>query len=432
MHESGKRDEDSSGSRWRAFGPGVLFAGIAVGASHLVQSTRAGADFGFALILIIVATSIAKFPAFRFGAQYSGVTGKTLLQGYLDQGRWAIFLYALIAIGTMFAALPAVTLVTAGLAQSVFGLTLPTLTVCAMILIVCVTLLVAGGYPLLDRLVKIVMSLLVVSTVIATILVIPNINWQFSGSLLPPEMTATNVFFIAALIGWMPVSVDISVWYSLWSVAKSRASGHQATLRETLWDFNVGYVGTIVLAVCFVVLGTGTMHGKELAYAPTAAGFAEQLIDMYVQTLGAWSAPLIGASAFCVMLSTVVTGIDGYPRVVIELARIARQPGTSADQKPITAAGERRLYAASLAILAVGSFVVLFFFLTALRVFVDVAATIAFLCGPIIAWLNHRAIMSPNVPESMRPSLGLRVLSLCGIAVLSMIAVYYLYLKATQ
>ena len=31
-------------------GPGLLFAGAAIGVSHLVQSTRSGADFGFGLI----------------------------------------------------------------------------------------------------------------------------------------------------------------------------------------------------------------------------------------------------------------------------------------------------------------------------------------------------------------------------------------------
>ena len=28
-------------------GPGLMFAGAAIGVSHLVQSTRAGAEFGF-------------------------------------------------------------------------------------------------------------------------------------------------------------------------------------------------------------------------------------------------------------------------------------------------------------------------------------------------------------------------------------------------
>jgi hypothetical protein len=31
----------------QSLGPGLLFAGAAIGVSHLVQSTKAGAEFGF-------------------------------------------------------------------------------------------------------------------------------------------------------------------------------------------------------------------------------------------------------------------------------------------------------------------------------------------------------------------------------------------------
>ena len=34
----------------QTLGPGLLFAGAAIGVSHLVQSTKAGADFGFGLL----------------------------------------------------------------------------------------------------------------------------------------------------------------------------------------------------------------------------------------------------------------------------------------------------------------------------------------------------------------------------------------------
>ncbi len=35
-----------------SLGPGLLWAGAAIGVSHLVQSTRAGAIYGFQLIAI--------------------------------------------------------------------------------------------------------------------------------------------------------------------------------------------------------------------------------------------------------------------------------------------------------------------------------------------------------------------------------------------
>ena len=44
-------------SRFRALGPGLLMASAAVGGSHLVASTQAGALYGWQLALIIVRSS---------------------------------------------------------------------------------------------------------------------------------------------------------------------------------------------------------------------------------------------------------------------------------------------------------------------------------------------------------------------------------------
>ena len=48
-------------------GPGLLFAGAAIGVSHLVQSTRAGAEFGWGLIWALILVNIFKYPFFQYG-----------------------------------------------------------------------------------------------------------------------------------------------------------------------------------------------------------------------------------------------------------------------------------------------------------------------------------------------------------------------------
>ena len=55
----------------RGFGPGLLWAGTAIGVSHLVQSTRAGADATFALAGVI--------PCWTEGLQQISVGGKSRL-----------------------------------------------------------------------------------------------------------------------------------------------------------------------------------------------------------------------------------------------------------------------------------------------------------------------------------------------------------------
>ena len=67
-------------TRWLAvLGPGILFASTAIGVSHLVQSTRAGAIAGFGLLWAVVAANLAKYPFFEFGSRYANATGESLV-----------------------------------------------------------------------------------------------------------------------------------------------------------------------------------------------------------------------------------------------------------------------------------------------------------------------------------------------------------------
>lgn len=412
----------------RALGPGILYAATAVGASHLVQSTRAGASYGLALVLLILLTFVAKYPAFRFGAQYASASGQSLLRGYRNQGRWALVIYIVIALGTMFAAVPAVTLVTAGLAKAAFGLDMATLGISVIILAGCTLILIVGGYHLLDRIMKVLMLVLAVATVIATALVIPKIDWAASGMLIPGRIVDADVFFIVALLGLMPSSVDISVWHSLWSVAKARDSGHRPTLHESLGDFHVGYIGALVLALCFVLLGAGVMHNSGLEFKADAAGFAAQLIDLYKLTLGDWSGPLIGIVAVAVMFSTVLAGLDGYPRAAVGLFGLYAGQDLTADESDTAAIG-KKIYAYALIGLVLGSIIILYLFVTSLKLVVDIASTIMFLFAPIIAWLNQRAMTSSQLPSVARPGRGLLALSTAGVIWMAGFSAYYLYLR---
>ena len=59
----------------QSLGPGLLFAGAAIGVSHLVQATRAGAEFGFGLIWALLLVHLFKYPFFQYGPRYAAATG---------------------------------------------------------------------------------------------------------------------------------------------------------------------------------------------------------------------------------------------------------------------------------------------------------------------------------------------------------------------
>src|SRR5680860_1664183 len=75
-------------------GPGLLFASMAIGTSHLVLSTKAGAQYGWIMVIPIILANVFKYPFFEFGVRYTNVTEKTLIEGYLNRGKGYLWFYA--------------------------------------------------------------------------------------------------------------------------------------------------------------------------------------------------------------------------------------------------------------------------------------------------------------------------------------------------
>ncbi|MCB9551861.1 MAG: divalent metal cation transporter [Myxococcales bacterium] len=414
--------------RWKALGPGLLMAGAAIGVSHLVQSTRAGAVYGFGLAGLIVLANLAKYPAFRFGPQHAAATGTSLLEGYRRQGRWALGLYFAVTLGTMFAVQAAVAVVCAGLAKALFGLDASAPAIAAVIIALCALLLAVGRYRWLDAINKVILVVLTLATLAATVIALPRIDFAAMSWWPAGPIGEADVFFFAALVGWMPSAVDITVWNSLWTLARRESTGHTPTPREALFDFHVGYWGTAILALCFMVLGAAVMHGTGAVIPESAGGFAAQVIALYTASLGEWSRPLIGVSAFLVMFSTTFAVVDGFPRALAVLwlrLRAPERPWSAEESAP----GFKPAYWVSIVTLATGAIAVLFLLMSSLTAMVDLATTLSFLTAPALAWLNHRAMTSDAVPAAHRPAPWLRLASLGGIAFLTAFALYYTWLR---
>ena len=153
----------------KKLGPGLLFAGSAVGVSHLVQSTKAGANFGFGLIWALVLINIIKFPFFEFGPRYAAATGENLLDGYKKLGKVFLKVYVVLSFATMFTIQAAVTIVTAGIASSLLKNSLNIQSWTLIILFFCLLILIFGKFKFLDKFMKIIIIILSFSTIIAVV-----------------------------------------------------------------------------------------------------------------------------------------------------------------------------------------------------------------------------------------------------------------------
>jgi Mn2+/Fe2+ NRAMP family transporter len=369
---------------------------------------------------VIILAMVLKYPLFEFGQRYAAATGTSLLEGYRKQGKWTLIVYLVLTVGTMFTVLGAVTAVTAGLAITLTGWKLSLLLWSGIIIAFCALLIAVGRYPLLDKAIKIIMGLLTISTVAAVIAAVP----QFRADRLWGPVSSADFVFIIGLVGWMPTGMDVSVWQSFWSLARRRQTGYTPTLKETLFDFKLGYIGTGVIALLFCSLGAAVMFDRGIEISGKAPVFAKQVIDLYTSTLGEWSRPVIGIAAFTTMLSTTLTVIDGFPRALQLTGRRFFGPETEAEVAGSTV--RTWDFWAWTGLLVAGGLAVVAYLLKDLRALVNLACTLSYVTGPFLGILALRAMSAKDVSEEYRPGRALRWHAIIAIVFLAGFFVFYL------
>ncbi len=414
-------------------GPGLLFAGAAIGVSHLVQSTRAGALYGFGLVGVILVANITKYPGLSVGGRYTSATGLSLLESYRRQGRWALVMCALFTIATMFTVAAAVSFVTGALLNEIFlrhvfaNVSLPVATTVVMALVA--GLLAKGGFRWLDRAMKVLLSTMALLTFVATAIALTRADFSSFALIPPPEVFQDKaaIAFVVALAGWMPAPLDISLWNSLWAQAHGAARGQVHSAKEARFDFNVGFFLCVVLALCFVSLGTVSMHQPGIEPAAGGVAFSQQVLGLFTDALGNWARPIVAVCAFSVMLSTTLTVLDAIPRVL--MVTWQRFHGQEQPEATLIDHARTRLYWICFGLLVGGSLSLLFFFVENLGQLVDLATTLSFVTAPLFALLNHRAIGAKEVPTAYRQSPAERLFSAICVFLLAAFALVFLYTR---
>ena len=403
-----------------AFGPGLILAAAAIGVSHLVQSTRAGAEFGFALVWAVLLANMSKYPFLEFGPRYTITKRESIIQGYQRLGKWALYTFSGFTMLTMCVVQAAVTIVTASLAAELTGITLNPLLWSAIILAICIAILGAGQYSALDKAIKVIIVVLSISTLIAVIVAFTN-----AGGAARPEpptiWTVGGVSFLIALMGWMPILIDASAWHSLWILERIKQTGHTPKLSESLTDFNFGYIGAAVMALGFLSLGALILFGADQNFAVSGSEFATTLVSLYTETLGDWAYWIIIVCAFTAMFSTTLTVTDAYPRTVSHILTLNK-----AADAPTPFA---KSYKGTLIIISIISLLVLYLAGSKFIFMVDLATTMSFLAGPIFAYINYKLIFSEHFPDDQKPALWLKLLSWFGMLFITGFALTFLYWK---
>lgn len=340
-------------------GPGILLAATSIGASHILMSPEAGARFGFALVWLVVGVHLLKYPAFACAPRFVVATGRSLLDAYAEAPgprHWAIWLGLADMTIQALGLIAALVGLTASFVQAaVGGRTVQWALVIAAFLLFA---LAAGRYRWLRLGNLILVGFLTAGTLAAFIATPPDLAALGSG--LVPTLPAGSLLLVAAILGFMPTSVAVSVWQSLWALEQRRADGSpmpegsvakRAALGHALTDLRIGYGISLGLAILFISLGATLLAPRGLV--PSGPQVAITLSEIYTLSLGAMMRPVFLAVAFAALLSTCYTMMDGFPRAFVAALRIVRGSATDGASARVPAAAatqQGRIYWAFLSI----------------------------------------------------------------------------------
>lgn len=401
-------------------GPGLLFASMAIGTSHLVLSTKAGAQYGWLMFIPILAANLLKYPFFEFGIRFTHIKKQSLLEGYAAFGKKYLWGYSLITAISACTILSALYIVTAGLLKQLLPWFTGSDGQMAMILFAGISaLLVIGQYALLEKAIKILLIGLCLSLLITTSMVL------FKGPISPEQdfeaplfFDSAGLLFLIGLMGWMPTAVEASSWISMWRLEKTKQSGSSLSLKEVLLEFNIGYILTALLALCFLVIGWYTLYGSGTQLSGSAAIFSNQLIHLFTIHMGSWAYYFIALAAFATMFSSCMTAHDALARIGMESIRLLKS-------KPFTP--KKEYYTWTVILLGGLNASVIWWASGNMGLLVTIATFTSFVFAPAIGLLNHKMVTQKSFPTKGSPPKWMLLLSYIGIASLSLFAIYYCY-----
>ena len=389
---------------YKIFGPGILMATAAIGGSHLVSSTQAGALFGWSLSIFILLINFFKYPFFLANVQYTMATKKSLIEGYASLGNSWLWLFTILAVIAAVVNTAAVSMFAASLLGYFIPIKLTINILSFIIIFACILILIAGKYNLLNNVSKIIMITLSIATVVAVVMAVTkDVNSALADDFISPSAwTIASLGFIVILTGWMPAPIEISSIGSIW--LKNQIKQTNINAKNALLDFNVGFIVTAILALFFLALGALVLHGSAYEFKDGIA-FSHQLVTMYSTVIGDWSRLLIAFIAFACMFGTSITVIDGYGRAVAEAFSLIRKNRSASN----------RSVAIWTIFISIIGFLIIIYFASSMRTMLDFAMILSFTTTPIFAFLNYKLVRSTKLPKELQNGMFLNILSICGL-----------------
>jgi Mn2+/Fe2+ NRAMP family transporter len=333
-------------------GPGFLWMVSAAGSGELLFTPRVGSLYGYSLLWALVAAVMLKWFINREIGRFTVCTGATVLEGFAQvpgPANWAVWLVllpqAFVAVTTIAGL--------AGSAATALILVLPGDVRFWMVgsVLAATALVVMGRYKGVELVATILALALATAAVAAATSIFPEPSALASG-FVPDRSVEIDYGEILPWLGFMLSGAAGLMWYSYWLQAKGYGAAARTQkggkpidpkqfdttdrIRLRGWvsqmtlDNSVAVVGTLLITIAFLILGTELLHPEGLL--PEENRVAEtlgRLLGTIWGPLGFW---LMVLGVFVGFWDTVLSDQDGFGRlfangtqIVAERWRVPRQ-----------------------------------------------------------------------------------------------------------
>jgi Mn2+/Fe2+ NRAMP family transporter len=305
---------------------------VAIGQTHVILATYSGARFGFSLLWVILLAHILTYPVFEYGPRYAVATGGSLIDAYMRLPRLRVPM--MLFFGLLLTTIPFIGVASLlSVAASILLAAWPQVSFdqwCVAITVLTAALVFAGRYRGLEVTCIAMSCVLVLATVVAFCLDLPDPR-EVASSAIIPSIPAGSLVTLVALMR-MPTDPATSIMHSLWAVKKregwTRDGGLTKGLEKSLLDLRIGFAVSLLVAVIFLSLGAtvlqprgGDLEGVDLAV---------KLSQIYTETVGAWTFPLFIGVTFVAIWGSYYAMADGVPRMFEQLWNaVTRRPRDS-------------------------------------------------------------------------------------------------------
>lgn len=330
------------GASLKHLGPGLIVSASIVGSGELIATTALGAQVGFALLWLVIASTLVKVAVQVELARWTIITGKPALTGYdkvpprIGRIGWINLLWAIMALSKILqvGGIVGGTALAFSLLMPIGGDPASTVSVTTWVFIVAIgsiALLYSNRYSLIER----VATLLVVVFSVMTVVIavgLPFTPFPYGAS----ELMSGLGFAIplgaigaaVAMFGITGVGADEITFYTYWCVEKGYAryvgpnDGSEAWKRRARGWLHVMYKDAFVSwmiytfsTVAFYIMGAAVLHPQGVV--PRGNDMIASLERMYTDAIGPWSATLFLLGAIAVLISTLWASIPSWSRMYV-------------------------------------------------------------------------------------------------------------------